>query len=158
MDAIESSALNEGDKTEVFELLQDPDVMRYLGPRRPLTDSEAQAWFDEARHTPSRLVFRHCQSQQLIGFCGIKQIDGEWDFGYFLRRPFWGQGYASRMCQIAIAELAPRTDFTRLHLFIADDNTGSLKVANRLGWQRIGDHHNGYEQGALFRIPSDKTP
>lgn len=68
--------------------------MRFLGPHRPLTQTEAMDWFDDALHKPSRFAIADAKTDEFIGFCGLKKINDIWDFGYFLRSEFWGRGIA----------------------------------------------------------------
>ncbi|WP_087018188.1 GNAT family N-acetyltransferase [Thaumasiovibrio subtropicus] len=157
MAAIYLSELSLSDKESVFALLKDPEVMRYLGPRRPLTDAEAQQWFDDALNNPSRLVFREASTNDLIGFCGIKMLGGKADFGYFLLRQFWGKGYATRMCEMTIEALANRTDFSTVEVFIAEHNLASIRLANRLGWRRIKASKNAFESGYLYLIDNTRA-
>jgi [ribosomal protein S5]-alanine N-acetyltransferase len=147
------STLSIQDKTAVYELLQTPAVMQYLGPRRVLNDSEALKWFNDALNTPSRFVFRLAKNNDLIGFCGVKEIDGKQDFGYFLRQKYWQQGFAKRMCNMSIDQLHQQSfDLAKLDIFIANDNIASLKIAASLGWQKMEATSNAFEQGWRFQI------
>jgi len=152
MDKIEFSTLMEEDRVSVFDLLQDPVAMKYLGPRRPLTDIEAEKWFQSECHYPTRLIFRDSLTKELIGFCGIKDIDGDLDFGYFLRKQFWGKGYAKQMCQMAVSRLAPVTDFSKVRVFIASENIASQRIAQSLCWTKKSASSNEYEAGHLYEI------
>jgi len=42
VDKIVISQLVDSDRSAVFDLLQNEQTMRFLGPRRPLTDAEAE--------------------------------------------------------------------------------------------------------------------
>ncbi|RJG42752.1 GNAT family N-acetyltransferase [Motilimonas pumila] len=133
------ASLTLADKPAVFSMLQDPEVMRFLGPQRALTDAEAEVWFNEHLLTPSRLVFKDKHTHALIGFCGVKQIAGQDDFGYFLLRQFWGQGLALKIIQMALIEIAKSQTLEQCQVFIDKDNGASLALANKLGWQRAGE-------------------
>ena len=152
MHKVEVSELIESDRNCVFDLLQDEQAMKYLGPRRALTDEESEKWFSNELETPSRFVFRDIETKEFVGFCGLKEIDGELDFGYFIRQKYWGKGLAKVMCNIAIERLSPTTDFSKVKVFIASDNIGSIKVSQGLGWQKKCETHNGFESGYLFQI------
>ncbi|KJG37950.1 GNAT family acetyltraansferase [Photobacterium angustum] len=149
---IEISQLIESDRCAVFDLLQDKETMRFLGPRRPLTDQESEAWFINEQKAEHRFAFRSIETNEFIGFCGISLIDGELDFGYFLRRKFWGQGLAIIMCESAIAKLSYTIDFTQVNVFIASDNIASQKVAKKLGWKIKCAANNEFETGNLYLI------
>ncbi|MCJ8314792.1 MAG: GNAT family N-acetyltransferase [Saccharospirillaceae bacterium] len=146
------SKLTSNDKQNVFDLIQNNKVMNFLGPRRALTDDEALNWFKKEFNEQSRFTFRTADTLELIGFCGISEVDRVDDFAYFLREKFWGKGFATQMCQIAIKRLKQNFDFDEVRVFIADDNIGSLKLANKLNWIPIQKDINEFETGTVFHI------
>lgn len=152
LDKIVISQLVDSDRSAVFDLLQDEQTMRFLGPRRLLTDEESDAWFANEQKAESRFSFRSVETNEIVGFCRVMLIDGELDFGCFIRRKFWGQGLAILMCKAAICKLAQTIDFTQVKVFIASDNVGSQKVAQKLGWQRICTAENEFKSGHLYQI------
>lgn len=68
--------LHQQDKAAVVAMLRDLKVMRFLGPRRSLTEGEANSWFESALANPARFVVAEADTDEFIGFCGIKRIDG----------------------------------------------------------------------------------
>ncbi|WP_019615311.1 GNAT family N-acetyltransferase [Psychromonas ossibalaenae] len=152
MHKVEVSELIESDRNCVFDLLQDDQAMKYLGPRRALTDDEFEQWFFHELETPSRFAFRHIATKEFVGFCGLKEIDGELDFGYLIRSKYWGKGLAKVICNMAIEKLSPTTDFSQVKAFIASDNIVSIKVAQSLGWQLKCKTYNEFEAGYLYQI------
>lgn len=152
MHKVEVYDLIESDINYVFDLLQDEQTMKYLGPRRALSHEESEKWFSNELKAPSRFAFRDIKTKEFVGFCGLKVIDSELDFGYLLRRKYWGQGLAKVMCSIAIEKLSPTTNFSNVRVFIASDNIGSIKVAQSLGWQKKCKYSNEFESGYLYQI------
>lgn len=140
------------DKSAVFDLLTDPDVMAFLGPKRALNKSEAQQWFEYELASPSRYVVALKETNELTGFCGLKSIDGINDFGYFFRQQFWGKGYAKESCLLVINKLKEEIDVTRLQVFIAKENDASLALAKKLNWLRLGETEKDTESGYYFQI------
>ncbi|OAN89363.1 GNAT family acetyltransferase [Marinobacter sp. EhC06] len=133
-------------------MLADPEVMRFLGPRRALSDDEGAAWFNDALQGPSRFVISDATSDEFIGFCGIKEINGILDFGYFIRSEFWGNGIATRACELAVEKLAHEVDLATAQVFIADDNEASKRVAEKMGWQVVRGSTKDGEFGHYYRI------
>ncbi|WP_047042172.1 GNAT family N-acetyltransferase [Vibrio mexicanus] len=152
MDNIVISELRDSDRRDVFDLLQDAQTMRFLGPRRALTESESEKWFIKEQQAESRFAFRFIETNEIVGFCGITLIDGELDFGYFIRRKFWGQGFATLMCEITIHKLSEAFDLSQVKVFIANDNVGSQQVANKLGWPRKCEAESEFESGHHYQI------
>jgi RimJ/RimL family protein N-acetyltransferase len=72
-----------------------------------------------------------------LGCCGLHPADG-YEFGYWLGKPFWGQGYATeaawRLVRFAFEELGQET----VHAGWFHDNPASGHVLSKLG-----AHHNG---------------
>ena len=152
MERVIISKLVDSDRNAVFDLLQNSSAMTFLGPRRPLTDSEAEVWFTNEQQAETRFAFRLVETSEIVGFCWITLLDGELDFGYFLRHKFWGQGLASFMCKTAISKLSQSFDLNQVKVFIASDNVGSQKVAHKLGWQIKCAYENKFESGHLYQI------
>lgn len=146
------SHLKREDQNTIFELLCDAQVMAFIGPRRALNSEEAEEWFLSELLTPSRFVFRDLCNNEVIGFCGVKMIDGENDFGYFIRRKYWGRGYGKLMCKITLEKLAKKGELKSLKIFIANNNIASKKIALSLGWKESSAASNEYEQGHLYQV------
>ena len=73
-----------------------------------------------------------------IGTCGVHPSRG-WEFGYWLGRPYWGQGYATeaaaRVVQFAFEELKAE----RLAAGWYFDNPASGRVLEKLGFVLEGE-------------------
>lgn len=152
MSSVKLRALQQKDKAAVVSMLGDSRVMRFLGPRRPLTEDEADSWFRSALDNPSRFVIAQADTDEFIGFCGIKEINGVLDFGYFIKSEFWGKGIATKACQLAVEKLATDMNLEAVQVFIAEDNLASQRVAEKLGWQvKQVDYKDG-EHGRYYRI------
>lgn len=144
--------LNQRDRPAVLSMLADPAVMRFLGPRRALSYNEGADWFNDALQGPSRFVISDVTSDEFIGFCGIKEINGILDFGYFIRSEFWGNGIATRACELAVEKLAQEVDLDAAQVFIADENEASKRVAEKMGWQVVRSSTKDGEFGHYYQI------
>ena len=136
-----------GDSQPMFNVYGDPEVMRFI-PGGALPDVEAvEELLDEyvraqavegfsswgiVERAPGRLIGD-------VGF-GIFEPTGEIEIelGFTLARAYWGRGYATesaRACLLAgLAQL--RTE--RIIVVVDERNDPSLRVADRIGMQRIG--------------------
>ncbi len=140
------------DKEGVFDLLQNPKVMKHIGPRRPLTDDEVLDWINTELACPSRFVVASNESDEIIGFCGVKEIDGVLDFGYFLREKFWNQGYATEACRMVLLKLSSTMNIAHIEIFIALDNDASRNIATKLKWLKLGAIKKEGELGHLYAV------
>ena len=114
--------------------------MRFLGEGRPLERWEA--WRSMA------MILGHWQlrgfgpwaveeraSGKLIGRIGFFHPDGwpGFELGWVLGREFWGRGYASEGARRALDYAFTEMDRDHVISLIHPENTGSIKVAERLG-------------------------
>jgi len=152
MSRINLRPLCEEDRKGVFDLLQNPQVMKYIGPRKPLTDDKVNGWIKAELDCPTRFVVASCESGEIIGFCGVKEIDGVLDFGYFLREQFWNQGYAAEACSMALSKLSSTIDISEIEIFIALDNHASRGVAKKLNWSQLSQINKNGEAGHLYAV------
>jgi len=73
-----------------------------------------------------------------LGLCGVHPDRG-WEFGYWLGKAYWGQGYATeagrRVVSFAFEELKAET----LKASWVHDNPASGRVLAKLGFQPVGE-------------------
>ncbi|RXJ71810.1 GNAT family N-acetyltransferase [Veronia nyctiphanis] len=146
--------LENQDRIHAYDLIQDNEAMRFLGPGRALTEQEAQDWFDDALISQSRFVIACSKTDELIGFVGIKEINGVNDFGYFIRRQFWGKGIAPEACQLALATLCEAGMTQSMEIFIANDNVASQAVAQKIGLKKTIEAFRHGGMGYLYTVPN----
>ncbi len=104
-----------------------------------LTDAEAHLASACDPAMPSFLVFaRGHSAPQLVGSCGLKRRpSGAVEFGYWIARPFWGNGYAAEAgnALIAIARTLKLGWIEASHFL---DNPASGRVLEKLGFKPTG--------------------
>jgi RimJ/RimL family protein N-acetyltransferase len=74
---------------------------------------------------------------QVVGNIGSWVADGERSLGYWIGRPYWGRGYATR----AVAELITEVRERPLYARVAEHNVGSLRVLAKCGFSIVGAEH-----------------
>ena len=62
----------------------------------------------------------------------------ELEIGYWVARPFWGQGYVTEACRGLIKEAQETLQITHLKAGVFADNPASLKVLKKLGFKENG--------------------
>jgi len=98
-------------------------------------------------HFPSFLMMlRTNGAPRLIGACGIGNLNGEPELGYWIGRPYWGLGFATEASR-AVIEIAKTIGHKKLVASHFTDNPASGKVLRKLGFQSTGKtalrHSNG---------------
>lgn len=130
----------EEDATALFELSQDPEVMRYVGDRRVPTLQESwraiAGWLGHwAMRGYGQWAIEERASGRLIGRAGIiNPVD--WpgpEVGYLLGRAWWGHGYATEAARTAMDWGFEQIGFADLLSLIDPANKSSIAVATRLG-------------------------
>jgi RimJ/RimL family protein N-acetyltransferase len=139
-------AFREADATALFELSQDPDVMRYVGDRRIPTLQESwravAGWLGHwALRGYGQWAIEERASGQFIGRAGIiNPVD--WpgpEVGYLLGKAWWGHGYATEAARAAMDWGFEQVRFSELISLIFPENMRSIAVAARLGESLRGD-------------------
>lgn len=132
-------------------VFSDSEVMRFGDGPQSL--EWTRAWIQTCQHDyyesqgygPYAVIERN--SELLIGYCGLFYFPDvneqpEIEIGYRLARSAWGQGYATEAA-ITVRDYAFTTlRIARLISIIDPSNTGSVRVAEKLGMK--------YEQDVMF--------
>ncbi|ABC62656.1 acetyltransferase, GNAT family protein [Erythrobacter litoralis HTCC2594] len=119
--------------------IADEGVVRNLS-RAPwpyaATDAQSFVAMDIAPKHPRFLITR-ARDAALIGCIGIDAQGVDTELGYWIARPFWGQGFATEAGR-AVLEIAQALGHTRIVASHFLDNPASGKVLSKLGFQPTG--------------------
>ena len=116
--------------------LGDYDVARMLA-RVPFPYSEGDAEEFVAQALPHRFVIQRKQDGLFMGMIGLHTED-DYEFGYWLGRPFWGRGYATEAAQRLVSHAFESLGRSAVHAGWFHDNPASGHVLAKLGAR-----HNG---------------
>lgn len=120
-----------------------PQTTKYTGDAgrvKSLDDAKfiiETIWFtDMKQHGYARLAVVEKQSQQVIGFCGVKYLEDENinDLGYRLLPAYWGKGYASEAVEATLQYAKQQLKLNTLYADINEDNQPSIKLINKFGF------------------------
>jgi len=95
------------DALPMFELNNDPEVLKFTGDQPFSSLAEASSFLDNYDHYKihgfGRWAVLLKESQQFIGWCGLKKnADHLVDLGFRFFREYWNQGYASEAAQACL--------------------------------------------------------
>lgn len=145
----------ERDLAPLNDLFLSKEAMRFIGPRRAMSADETEEWLKGQLLAQSVGIARHAvalkDSDELIGVCGFQKIDAEWDFGYYFRQSFWGQGYATEACACLLEQADAILDGESYFIFVAEGNVASHRVMERCGWHRAESAQKDGESGYYYR-------
>lgn len=143
------------DLAGLIDMFTDPEVMRYIGPRRPMTEDEIQNWLADILHRQNSELTRHVvalkTADELIGVAGLYDEDGIKDFGYYFRRSYWRKGYAQEACSAIIDHIETDLQIKDYQIFIADENVNSIRMIEKLGMRAIKGVTKSGEPGHLYK-------
>ena len=130
------------DLDNLFVLYRDPEIRQYF-PEGTLTLEETQEeleWFlnGHPRHPELGLwATIEKETGQFIGRCGLLPwtIDGrfEVEVAYLIAKTHWGQGFGSEAAQAILDYGFNTLHLPRLICLIDEQNTASIRVAQKIG-------------------------
>ncbi len=135
----------EADAPSYRALVSDPEVLRYTG-ENPVSSIEetleilrTRPLRDYAVHGFGRMAVVLQESNELIGFCGLKRLedfDNEVDIGYRFVSRYWGLGLASESAAALYALGKNELKLSRIIGVVIPENVGSVRVLEKLGMRR----------------------
>jgi len=145
----------ETDAREMFDVLGNSEVMRFSlnGPYSFQKTEQFIARCIEGyeKHGAGLFAVCHKGDAKVIGYCGfyLLTIDGaeEVEIGYRLHPAYWGRGLATE-ASLAVRDFGfEKLGFERLISCIEEENTASIRVAEKSGMK--------HEKDSLF---AEKVP
>ncbi|WP_291483774.1 GNAT family N-acetyltransferase [Acidovorax sp.] len=132
-----------GDQEAFCSLQQDQDVGQFMD-WLPRTREQAEAAFLDALEQqlmPIRRRFFYAVEVDSIvaGSVGFTLLSGDSaDCGWFFRKNFWGKGIGT-MAVALLVEDAFAKGISKLKASARSQNIGSIRVAEKCGFQRLGE-------------------
>jgi ribosomal-protein-alanine N-acetyltransferase len=129
------------DAPALHPMFSDAETMRfmYMLPHTTVEETQHHLWHDKHRHegTCYWTIVRRDTDEAIgtIGFLGGTSIPG---MGYIIRRDQWGEGIVVEAAQAALAYGFTELGYDRVELWINEQNTASQRVADKLGFTRVG--------------------
>jgi RimJ/RimL family protein N-acetyltransferase len=140
--------LRKSDAAALFPLFSDWEVLRYLSsPPNPYTPADAEGFVARAMRSAAEggaeIAFAITLKDQLIGTTDIRHRpashlqSGEGDnIGYWIGRPYWGQGLMTEAARGLIAHTFALTRVAAIYSGAFANNTASLRVQEKIGFVR----------------------
>lgn len=106
----------------------------------PYTRRDAEFFLERiATSEPTFAVRLKAEHGALIGCVGYRRHeDGRVELGYWLGRPYWGQGFATEALRTTIDRAFDATDADEVFASARVMNTGSRRVLEKCGFQHSG--------------------
>jgi len=118
--------------------LSDYDVARMTSRvPHPYADDDAEAFV--AAGEPHRFVITRKKDGVFMGLTGLHAGD-DYEFGYWLGKPFWGQGYATEAAHRLVTYAFEALGLETVHAGWFCDNAASGHVLAKLGARHNGSN------------------
>lgn len=137
-------AFSEDDAPELYELAKDPDIGPIAGWPVHTSVADSRANIINFLQVAGTYAVTDRASGQLLGAIGLKlgensvsQYDDEPELGYWIGKPYWGQGLIPE-ASCALIDLAfKQLHFKAIWLCHRADNPQSARVAEKLGFTPV---------------------
>ncbi len=132
-----------GDAAALATMGGDWDVARMTGSfPHPFPVISAEFWImqklakqDQGLTYPYSITKRG--DDTLIGSLDVfrRETDQDWEIGYSIAKPYWGQGFMFEACQALITEVQNTLKIDRLIAGVFTDNLASIRLLHKLGFR-----------------------
>ncbi len=126
------------DLDELALLFSDPDVMRYVGDGQPVNREEADKALQSMikhwqTHGFGRWAAVDKQTQEFVGFGGLRSLFGTPEVVYHLAPRHWGKGFATELGRASLRFGFEDRHFERIVAIAKPLNAASIHVMAKLG-------------------------
>ena len=149
---------NISDAEKMFELNNDPDVLKYTGdiPFDSVQNAEEfiKKYNSYKVYGFGRWAVVLKDQEEFIGWCGLKRNEENYvDLGFRLFQKFWGNGYATEAAIACLSYGFNELEIPEIIGRASLDNPASIKVLKKIGmefWKC--DECEGIENAAYYRL------
>jgi [ribosomal protein S5]-alanine N-acetyltransferase len=133
------------DEAALYEILRDPDVVRYIADGRPFSLEKVRdflRWAEQYQRENgfSRWKVLEKSSGAIVGSCGFARPHEtpEIELGYLFAKKFWGRGYASESAGAAVRYGFENLNFREIIAMTDLEHAASQRVLEKLGFTKRG--------------------
>ena len=143
------------DATLLYEMHQDAKITKYTGDPIPWDSIERtksilqNTILPQYIHKIGRWAMHLKSDDSFIGWCGLKNVEGEIDLGYRLIPKFWGQGYATEAAK-AVLEYGVKKEVGNIIGRASVHNIASINVLKKIGLVWKENYKEGTEDSVKF--------
>jgi RimJ/RimL family protein N-acetyltransferase len=130
----------EADIGDLLAEVNDLAVTRMLARvPHPYGRRDAEAFLASVKREAGRnLSLAIARGGRMIGGIGLAGVTTGSEFGYWLGRTHWGKGYATEAAEAFLRFVFAEFDLKAVHSGVFIDNPASLRVQEKLGFERAG--------------------
>ncbi len=134
--------LKPDDAPQIARLAGDWDIARMtaLIPH-PYTLADAQSFIASAKGSDTYAIER---GGILVGCCGARSVLGAYEIGYWIGKPYWGDGIATEAARALVDHLRAREPGCAIAISHMAENDASARVIQKLGFRPAGEKRTYY--------------
>ena len=130
--------LRDSDLDDLAALFADPDVMRYVENGQPTDRAEAEKALASIiahweREGFGRWAIEDRQTNEFVGYGGLRSLFGTPEVVYHLAKRHWGKGLATEMARASLDFGFNVKGFDRIVAIAKPGNTASVHVMEKIG-------------------------
>jgi RimJ/RimL family protein N-acetyltransferase len=144
-DAVTLRDVQERDLPHFFDHQRDPEALR-VAEFTPRNRDEFMAHWQKILDTEGVVTKTVLFGGHVAGNVVCFERGGRRQVGYWLGREFWGKGIATQALAMLLAAVGERPLFA----FVARRNAGSIRVLEKNGFTRAGEHTEGEVKEFLY--------
>ncbi len=160
-------SMTEGDLPALFAVYGDPETVRYVGDRVPLSPEQCVRWLEVttanyAARGYGMFAIVARPEDEAIGFCGIVHPGGQPtpEIKYAFRRDTWGRRLASEIVPALLDHGFGALGLERIIATVHPENTPSVRVLESSGMrlEGIATHEDGERTATYARERRPSSP
>jgi ribosomal-protein-alanine N-acetyltransferase len=155
--------MSEEDAFNLFQLNNDPEVIRYTGDSSFNSIKEALNFIHSYKdlynnYGCGRLSTFIKETGEYIGWCGLKYLPNKniTDIGYRFIKHFWGKGYATESAAACLDDGFKRLQLNKIIATAMKENIASINVFKKLGLKYQNDADCGCQPGVVYAITKEE--
>lgn len=142
--------IERSDLPHIRRWLDDPELRAEIGAKAPLSESEAEAWFDRVSTDSARAwyVIVVDEDERVVGEAGLLRMDPKWlttDMTVIVGEPdARGKGYGTEVGRLLLDFAFQYMGFHRVAIGVVGFHEDAIRFWERLGFRKEGLQREGY--------------
>ena len=154
---LELRPLTGADAADFAALVADRDICRMTGTfPHPFPKRSVEGLLDIFMARAVSGIAYHwaiTRNGRFLGAVGIGKKQSGWSFGYWIGKPFWGQGFATEVVSALVKHLRKHDAKATILADVFTDNPASDRVLRKVGFTRSEQTGEGYSLARDKTVP-----
>lgn len=127
-----------GDLDDLYPIFSDPDVLTYMKTGEPASRAETERALSSIikhweQHGFGRWAVVDKETGKLIGYGGLRNLEGTPELVYLLARAYWGKGLATEIARASLKWGFEERHFERIVAVTRPNHAASRRIMEKVG-------------------------